>query len=114
MQADEGGFEGAKPTALLHEAVRCAAQASTVEIARLWIDPDAMGVFVSAYAAHLSKKKAKYTRQTPRIGRALQNHPSQKKLQFQRAAAKKREAGLEPCFAYMRRAYAGYGAKQGL
>ena len=27
MQADEGGFEGAKPTALLHEAVRCAAQA---------------------------------------------------------------------------------------
>ena len=108
MQADEGGFEGAKPTALLHEAVRCAAQASTVEIARLWIDPDVMGVFVSAYAAHLRKKKQNTPAKRPT------KNPSQKKLQFQRAAAKKREAGLEPCFAYMRRAYAGYGAKQGL
>jgi len=60
------------------------------------------------------KKKAKYTRQTPRVGCALLNHQSQKKLRFQRAAAKKREAGLELRFAYTRRAYLGHGPKQGL
>ena len=71
-------------------------------------------MFVSVYVARLRKKKAEYTCQTPRVGRALQNHPSQKKLQFQHVAVKKREAGLELRFAYTRHAYAGHGPKQGL
>ena len=70
-------------------------------------------MFVSASAARL-RKKAKYIRQTPRVDRALHNHESQKKLQFQRAAAKKREAGLELRFTYTRRAYLGHGPKQDL
>ena len=37
-------------------------------------------------------KKAEYTRQTPGVQRALQSHASQKKLQFQRAATKKRRS----------------------
>ena len=59
-------------------------------------------------------KNAEYTRQTPGVQRSLQNHVLQKKLQFERAAAKKREAGLESCFAYTHRAYVGNCPKQGL
>ena len=59
-------------------------------------------------------KNAEYTRQTPGVQRALQNHASQKKLQFERVAAKKREAGLETRFAYTHRAYAGHCPKQDL
>ena len=44
----------------------------------------------------------------------MHNHESQKKLRFQRAAGKKREAGLELRFAYTRRAYLGHSPKQDL